>query len=305
MSVSRRRFLRLASAACLIAPAASVHAFKWQGTALGAHAQIILDHPDAKHITSTALAEIDRLEDIFSLYRKGSEIVRLNQHGTLQAPSFELLECLSVAQQAHRVTEGRFDPTVQQLWAALAESQYKAIDPQTLRAARQAIGFEGMRIDNSRISLGRGQQLTLNGIAQGYIADRLARIMRRLGVADVLIDTGEIIALGTPKGLSGWPVTIAGTTKPRALSGRALATSAPYGTKLDQAGTIGHILDPRSDTPLKSNITQISVQAESAALADALSTGLCLAANEAQAHQLLRQHKDARLENVQTRQDTT
>ncbi|MGH1466068.1 MAG: FAD:protein FMN transferase [Cognatishimia sp.] len=305
MSVSRRRFLRLASAACLIAPAAAAHAFKWQGTALGAQAQIILDHPDARNITSRALAEIDRLESIFSLYRQGSEIVRLNQFGALQAPSFELLECLSIARQVHQITEGRFDPTVQQLWAALAESQYNAGDPQSIHAARQAIGFDRMRIDNRQITLAQGQQLTLNGIAQGYIADRVANLMRRLGVSDVLIDTGEIVALGAPTGQAAWPVTIAGTTRPRALTGRALATSAPYGTKLDQAGSIGHIIDPRSDTPVKSNITQVSVTANSAALADALSTGLCLAENDTQARHLLRQLKDARLENVQTRGETT
>ena len=62
MTVSRRRFLSLVSAACLAAP--SAQAFRWQGTALGAQAQIVLDHPDAPAITARALAEIDRLGDM-------------------------------------------------------------------------------------------------------------------------------------------------------------------------------------------------------------------------------------------------
>ncbi len=53
MTFSRRRFLSLASAACLIAP--SAHSFQWQGTALGAQARIILDHPNAESITQQAL----------------------------------------------------------------------------------------------------------------------------------------------------------------------------------------------------------------------------------------------------------
>lgn len=305
MTVSRRRFLRLASAACLIGPAAQ--AYQWQGTALGAHAAIILDHPNAEEITRRALAEITRLEDIFSLYRSTSEITRLNDAGRVDAPSFELLECLTVARNAHQVTQGRFDPTVQPLWRALAEaySAGHAPDDADLDAARQAVGFERVTLNGSAVVLSPGQQITLNGIAQGYIADRIAVSMRAEGIEDVLIDTGEIIALGAPRGSDAWPVTIVGEVTARALTGRALATSSPLGTVLDGDGKVGHIVNPRSGDVAVTNIRQVSVSARSAALADALSTGLCLAQNSSAAYQMLRNLKDARLESVQTISDAT
>ncbi|MDF1856044.1 FAD:protein FMN transferase [Pseudooceanicola sp.] len=302
-SFSRRRFLSFASAACLLAPAA--WAFQWHGTALGASARIILDHPDAERITERALAEITRLENIFSLYRDHSEITRLNADGHLDAPSFELLDCLAIARQAHRVTGGRFDPTVQPLWRVLADAHVAGHPPKAaqLAAARRSIGFEKLHFDSASVELAAGQQLTLNGIAQGYIADRIALLMRAEGVEDVLIDTGEILAMGAPKGSDAWPVTIVGEVEARALSGRALATSAPFGMMIDAAGQVGHILDPRSGTALVTDIRQVSVSAPHAALADALSTGLCAAKDVTEARHLLRNVKDAILESVQTSAD--
>ncbi|MDF1872048.1 FAD:protein FMN transferase [Vannielia sp.] len=302
MSLSRRRFLSLASAACLIAPAATAHAFQWQGTAMGARARIILDHPEAERITERALAEISRLEDIFSLYRDTSEIARLNADGQLQAPSFELLECLSIARHAHQLSEARFDPTVQPLWRLLAKAYGagRAADAAEIADARAKIGFDRVSFDTGKIILSAGQQLTLNGIAQGYIADRVALLMRAEGISDVLVDTGEIVAMGAPKGQAAWPVTIVGEVKARALSGRAMATSAPFGTRLSAEGQIGHILDPRGAAPHITNIRQVTVSAKSAAFADAISTGLCVVRDANEARRLLRDHNDAVLESVQT-----
>lgn len=310
MPLTRRRFLTLASAACLTSPARAATAYQWHGQALGATAQIILDHPKAEAITARALSEIARLEEVFSLYRPTSEISRLNAAGVLQAPAFELLDCLSLARRVHRITEGRFDPTVQPLWTAMA-AQYRASGPEAqsdaqMAQARAAIGFDRVEIDAAALRLGAGQALTLNGIAQGYIADRVADVMRRAGVRDVLIDTGEICAIGdAPRGAAGdgWPVRIEGEMQAHRLTaGRALATSAPLGTVFDApafggVGQVGHILDPRSGTFAPTRVAQVSVSAPSAALADALSTALCLTQEASEAAALLSKVKEARLES--------
>ena len=60
--------------------------YVWQGAALGARATIRLTHPDAAAITARAAAEIDRLEDVFSLYRSGSALARLNNAGRIASP---------------------------------------------------------------------------------------------------------------------------------------------------------------------------------------------------------------------------
>lgn len=297
--LNRRRFLTIASAACLAGPAAAT-AHVWTGIALGARARIVLDHPQAAVLTRKAVAEMERLEGIFSLYRPDSQISRLNRDGHLPAPAFELLDCLTIARQVWHDTEGRFDPTVQPLWQAMGKAKEAGIaaDRQSLDRARAAVGFDRVRIDSDRVDLDQGQALTLNGIAQGYIADRVADVLRRAGVADVLIDTGEILPLGSAPGQQGWPVTIKGEASPRQVSGRAFATSAPAQLMLDAGQGIGHILDPRRTAASPGPIRQVTVSAPRAAVADALSTALCLAAGRDEAFGMLRGRKDARVESL-------
>lgn len=304
MAYTRRRFLTLASAAALFAPAAQ--AFRWQGTALGARAQFIFDHPEAERVAARARAEIDRLEDIFSLYRPGSSLCRLNDAGFLAVPPFELLECLATARRAYHLTRGLFDPTVQPLWQVTAEAWAHGAPPAEtdIARARASIGFRRVAFDSSAILLGAGQQLTLNGIAQGYIADRVARLMRAEGIDDVLIDTGEIIASGQFEDRGGWPVRIAKARERLLLTNRALATSALEGTVLDSAGRIGHILDPGARPKARFPIRQISISAFSAACADALTTGLCLAADLAEVSSTLERAGDARLEDIRLSSST-
>jgi len=40
-----------------------------------------------------------------------------------------------------------------------------------------------------------GVALTLNGVAQGYISDKVAALLRRQGVTNNLVDRGKIVAL--------------------------------------------------------------------------------------------------------------
>ncbi|MHA6325327.1 FAD:protein FMN transferase [Roseivivax sp. CAU 1753] len=297
---NRRRFLAI-SAAALAFPGAGQAAplHTWQGRALGAQATLRLSHPDAPAISTRVAAEISRLEDIFSLYRPHSALSRLNATGHLSAPPFELLECLSMVGAVHAASDGRFDPTIQTLWARYAEASARGSlpDPDSLTAARAQAGWSRVTLDAGAISMPPGMALTLNGIAQGAIADALARMLRAEGLTDILIDTGEFRALGGHPGGGAWQVKLAaGGAVP--LAARALATSAPLGTTFDAAATVGHILDPRSGLPTQAGWREITVSAGSAALADALSTAACLCATRAEIDACLARFADARLEAI-------
>lgn len=241
----------------------------WEGAALGARARILIDHPETTAITAEAAAEIARLEGIFSLYRD-SALMRLNGKGYLQAPPFELLECLALCDSVHRATGGLFDPTVQPLWAVYAEAKGHP-RPETVAAVQT--GWERVRYDTDVIRLDPGMGLTLNGVAQGFIADRVADLLRKRGLTHVLIDTGELAALGPQADGSSWPVRLA-TGGDLSLTGGALASSAPLGTVF--APGRGHILHPVTRQPAALNWSLVTISDASAAMADALSTAACL-----------------------------
>lgn len=282
MMLTRRRLIAISAALWLLPPAtwaAGVpEARLFAGQALGARASIRLAHPDGEAIAARVMAEIDRLEGILSLYRADSALSRLNRDGVLHAPPFELLECLSFAGSVWRGSEGRFDPTVQPLWDLWAKAAAAGREPEERAIAEtlERTGWDRLRMDEDAVRLAPGMALTLNGIGQGYVADRIVALLEREGLTDILVDTGEFRALGTrPGDVSGWPIRLEPEGHLR-LRERALATSAPLGTTFDQAGRNGHILDPRTGRPAASGWRALSVTAPSAALADALATAGCL-----------------------------
>lgn len=301
MTLTRRRFITISAAlaALPMGARAATPSLIWTGQALGARASIRLDHPDADAIAARVRAEIERLDTIFSLYRTDSALVRLNRDGVLAAPPFELLDCLATAGSVHAGSGGAFDPTVQPLWALWAEAVTAGTRPTSEDIAAIPRGWENVAFDSAAATLEPGMALTLNGIAQGYIADRIARLLADEGLDNILIDTGEMQALGGQPDGGNWPVTLESGMR-LWLADRALATSAPLGTTFDQAGQLGHILDPRRGVPVVGRWSSVSISADNAALADALSTAACLLTSQAEIQAMVANFPDARIEALAT-----
>ncbi|VDC19908.1 FAD:protein FMN transferase [Pseudogemmobacter humi] len=302
MHLTRRRFLTISAVAATLPGTLSARPVPqhWTGQALGARASIRLEHPEAEAITARCLSEIDRLENILSLYREDSALSRLNREGGLEAPPFELLDCLTLAGLVHRETGGLFDVTLQPLWALWAESAAagRRPGPTERSEALARTGWEKVRLSAGRITLAPGMALTLNGIGQGYVADRVAALLDSEGLTNILIDTGELRALGPQPDGAAWPVRIAGSGTEVPLAARALATSAPRGTCFDAAGRDGHILDARTGAPADSPWSAVSVSAPQAALADALSTAICLTRDQEEIGRLMAGFPAARIEDL-------
>lgn len=276
MSVlTRRRFLSIAAASAAT-PALALDApvAMWKGRAMGAAVSMKLaglDADAAAPVFAAVEQELVRLENIFSLYRTESQISRLNRDGGLKAPAPELLQVLSLSDRLHGASGGVFDPTIQPLWIAMAQGE----TGQKLDAARKLVGWDGVQFDTASVTLReKGQALTLNGIAQGFITDQIAALLKRHGMRDVLLDMGEVTALGSAPQGRDWKVGVidanAQIVKRLQLRDRALSTSAPMGTALGEAG---HILGPQGQA---AQHELISVSAPNAAVADGLSTALCL-----------------------------
>lgn len=290
MSLSRRRFITIAAGSLLTANsafAASLPGARWQGIALGAHADLRLTglpEKEAEELLSGARAEIERLEQIFSLYRRDSALVQLNATGVLDQPAPELLELCSMVSNINHVSGGKFDPSVQPLWAAYADAG-GAPDNDSLKLAQAATGWSRVEVSVDRIRLAPGGALTFNGIAQGFITDRIVALLTDRGLKTGLISVGEIAAVGLSPDGDGWRVGLAefedgdAETSIR-LRDKAVATSSPRGTMIGSSGIgsdgIGHILDPDSGLPAPASWKRVSVMHRSAAIADGLSTAAVL-----------------------------
>ena len=292
--LTRRRFLTIVAS---LAATPALSFTEWRGMALGARARLCIDHPEGQAIAAEAAAEIARLEAIFSLYTD-SALVRLNRDGALMAPPFELLECLALCDSVHHATGGLFDPTVQPLWALYAESFAAGAPPSAaqIAATLARTGWAGLRFDGA-IRLAPGMALTLNGVAQGFIADQVAALLRARGLTHVLVDTGEFTATGPQADGTPWPVRLT-TGDELPLSQGALASSSALGTCFDAEGRVGHILSPRTGQPAPARWNLVTITAPSAGLADALSTATCLMESRAQIDLALAEFPEARLAHL-------
>lgn len=306
-SAARRRLLMWAAGAGLPWAAwragrgGSPQALHWQGTALGAPASVQLHHADparAQAALAAMQAELARLESVFSLYRADSVLSRLNASGRLDAAPADFISLLRAALAMAERSQGLFDPTVQPLWQLYhghfgVQGQAGPPAPALLAAALARVGWQRVQVQGARVVLGApGMALTLNGIAQGCITDRCGDVLRAHGFDRVLVDMGEL-RVGAPKpDGSAWRVGLADPRDPsRALhtvvlqQQQAVATSGGYGTRLDAAGRVTHLIDPRSGRTAPA-LESVSVTAPTAQLADALSTTLALVPREQTARRL-------------------
>lgn len=297
--LTRRRFVSILAAASVTplmaggTRARPMSTFNWEGVALGAHARLALQHPDpgaAKSAIAACLDEVARLEAIFSLHRADSALARLNAHGHLDAAPGDLRELLAQALALAKRSNGAFDPTVQPLWALFARHfSEPGADPDgppraAVEQAAARVGWHKVEIDGAAIRLrDPGMALTLNGIAQGYITDKVADLLRERGFRHVLVDMGEQRALGPKWDGTAWKVGISSPAAPQIplvalpLTSGAVATSGGYGLRFDGAGRFAHIFDPRTGTPAR-HWASVTVVTDRAAVADSLSTALSVVA---------------------------
>lgn len=229
--------------------------FEWNGIALGADSNIKFyakNHAQAEQIFAKTFAEIERLENIFSLYIPTSEISRLNKDGYLKNPAPELVFLTNYAKNLGKNTGGVFDPSVQILWEGSKDLRL--------------INYQNIVVD-SRIIYFReqGMKITLNAIAQGYITDKIAELLKANQVQSALVDVGEKFAFGVHKNGAKWK--IAAGDKIYELQNQGMATSSNAGGNY-VAGA--HIFNPKTGSPVGAN--SISIIANSALEADARAT---------------------------------
>ena len=264
---------------------------RWRGSALGAQVSIEIHHPDraeAERLVERCVQDVRRLEQQFSLYRATRAISILNRTGILVAPDADMVALLKTSLHFAEITGGAFDPTVQPLWQLHADhfsSGKPGSDgpsPQQLADALGKVGHAGLLVGENRIALlRRGAAITLNGIAQGFVTDRIVERLRRAGLSTTLVNMGEIRAIGARPEGTPWRVGLGDPDRPGVLTetvdlvDRAVATSAGAGFRFDSKGRFTHLFDPATGRS-PSRYRSISVLAPTATEADALSTAFSL-----------------------------
>lgn len=248
-----------------------------------------LSDTEKKSLKTSILAIFSDINDTFNKFNPNSELSRLNRLKAYEkvAISKPLANMLLFCKEMYRLSEGRFDPTVEkamQLWKASLEKG-AFLDEVDLHEAKASIGLDKVHVEEGIFyKTADNLALDLGGIAKGHAIDLIADKLRAKGITSALINwSGELYAFGKHPEKRAWQVMIPAYVKKGVklpLENQALATSGDYLQNLsvavkDKIMTFCHILDPRSAWPLQikpKSIACVSVAAKSCMLADALAT---------------------------------
>jgi thiamine biosynthesis lipoprotein len=235
------------------------------------------------------VAEFERLEALMSVWRAGSDILRLNaaagDHPVPVSP--EVVELLGIARQVSEWTAGAFDVTfgaLSDLWKFDHDQDNTIPDPAIVRRRLPLVDYRALDVDPraGTAFLGRkGMRAHLGGIGKGYAVDRAVTMLRSRGLRDFMIQAGGDLYVAGLKNGRPWRL---GIRDPRGPAGKSFAlldlsdgtfsTSGDYERYFMKDGhRYHHILDLRRGEPAR-GCRSVTLVTDRAVLADALAKGV-------------------------------
>jgi FAD:protein FMN transferase len=249
------------------------------------------DEPGAVAAFDAAFTEVERLERLMTVWRKDSDISRLNDAAgkgpVKMAP--EVIDALLRARQVSEWTGGQFDVTfgaLSGLWKFDQDQDNRVPDPAEVAKRLPLIDYRDLAIDAKAgtAELRRaGMRAHLGGIGKGYAVDAAVRILRARGFRDFMIQAGGDLYVAGMRGGRAWRVGIRDPRGPperffaaTEITDATFSTSGDYERSFVKGGVrYHHILNPRTGQPARL-CRSVTIKAPDATLADGLSTGVFL-----------------------------
>ena len=249
------------------------------------------DEGSASDAFAAIFAEFDRLDALLSVWKPGSDVLRLNAAAG-QDPVPVSAETIAILQTAHRVstwTGGKFDVTfgaLSDVWKFDHDQDNRIPTEDEISARLPLVDYRRVAIDvasgTARIEQ-PAMRVHLGGIGKGYAVDRAVAMMKAYGIHNFMLHFGGDLYVAGQPGQGPWRL---GIQDPRGAPGESFATlelrDATFSTSgdyerffMDEGLRYHHILD--TDTGQQARgCRSVTIVAKSAMLADALSTGVLI-----------------------------
>ena len=259
--------------------------------AMGTTAHVILgDSPP--RLETWALAEIERLEQCWSRFRRDSELAALHaQAGEWVEVSAPMLLALTCASDLGHATSGLFDPTIREALERLGydrtfEEVASDLDRSCAEQPGAACGFDRIEIDvdTARVRVPRGVRVDLGGLGKGLAADLVSLGLVNRGARSALVSLGgDTRARGElPEG--GWRVPVEHPfDEPRVaftypLGDAALVSSTRRIRTWTRANReYHHVIDPRSGDSARTPVAAVVAGASDAWWAEGIAKAIMIA----------------------------
>ncbi len=239
-----------------------------------------------QELLQQGIEEVSRLENLLSVTKSDSDVAKANQSsGVPVLLSNETASLLETAKDLSKETNGLFDITVYpavKAWGFTLEKN-RVPNSNELKALLPLINSNAIRIRDNTVTLKKGMEMDLGGIAKGYAADTVATHLEQKGcTGGILSFGGNVKTIGTKPDGSLFQVAVQDPNNTGNILGTlsvggktAVVTSGDSQRYFEQDGVkYHHILDPRTAAPAISNLNSVTVVCSSATRADAFATAL-------------------------------
>ncbi|MCP5537146.1 MAG: FAD:protein FMN transferase [Akkermansiaceae bacterium] len=245
----------------------------------------------ADEAAMAAFRYADQVNTACSDYDVTSELMQLNDSPANKTiPVSPLLyDVLAKARDVAAATNGAYDPTLghhSYNWR-MARRKMQLPTAGKINQAKASSGWQKYQLDPTNQAVTKtisNMRFDLGGIAKGYAADGMLRILMAHHISQASITAGGEVRLGDPPpGRDGWEVTLSTLDANHRLSPHTLTLSncaISTSGDLHQSITINgqrysHIVDPATGLGLTTR-RSATVIGETCTQTDALATALCV-----------------------------
>ncbi len=259
---------------------------------MGTYVTIIIyaDKEDSRKVMDIAFDRIQEVIDIASIYDEKSEMSLLNKEGSIEDPSDELKELISLSIEYYNISNGSFDITIKPvlaLWSGGLWKESEEVQAAEIQEALKLVGSDKMIVEDNRIYFTvEGMSADLGGIAKGYAADKALEVISEQGIKHALVNAGgDVAAIGKRADGENWLVELedpdgaenknsgSGALPSFVFEDKAVATSGNYHRYYDPEKKVHHITDPATGYSADRCIS-VTIIADSCTEADVLATSV-------------------------------
>ncbi|MEY2869025.1 MAG: hypothetical protein RIR01_1505 [Bacteroidota bacterium] len=245
----------------------------------------------AQENINLAIAEIRRIEQLFTTYNNNSQTNLINQNAGIKpiVVDKEVFDLIERSIGISKITQGAFDIS----YGSIDKSLWNFDKTMTsLPSAEQAkkmvylINYNNILLDKEDCSVflkEKGMRIGFGGIGKGYAAEMAKNILIKNNVVSGIINaSGDLTTWGVQPNGKPWTIGIANPDLPAAafsyieISNKAVATSGNYEKFIMIDGKkYSHTIDPKTGLPI-SGIKSVSIISSNAEFADAMATPIAI-----------------------------
>ena len=245
--------------------------------------------------------KINELDDLFDANNESSDVSKINGKKVEFKVSDDTAKIIEKSIVANKLTEGAFDITIMpvlKLWG-FDNGNYGVPKKYEIKGALYLVGDDKISLENNILIKKENTQISLGGIAKGYLGDELLAIAKKYGASAVISLGGNIVLCGENAEKGEWTVGVKNPLKTDELvctfkhkGNVSVVTSGGYERSFKKDGrNYHHIIDTKTGEPAKSDLLSVTVIGEDGALCDAFSTALFVMGKE-KAVKFAKEHND-------------